>query len=99
MPLTYAQVEHIAALARLELDADELERYRQQLSSILDDFAQLQTVEVADDELSAPAASANVLTKSALRADQPQPGLELEAVLKNAPATQAGQFLVPAVFD
>ena len=41
MTLTLEQVQHIANLARLELTAAELARYRDQLSAILDYFQQL----------------------------------------------------------
>ena len=36
MPLTLAQVEHAAELARLNLTVEEKERYREQLSAILE---------------------------------------------------------------
>ena len=42
MTLTLKEVEHIALLARLELDAEEKTRYQKQLSDILDYVAQLQ---------------------------------------------------------
>jgi len=35
MPLSIEEVEHIAMLARLELSAEEKNRYRQQLSAII----------------------------------------------------------------
>ncbi len=45
MPLTLEEVQHIAELARLQLSSEELERYRGQLSSILDHVAQLQKLD------------------------------------------------------
>ena len=41
MPLTTKEVIHIARLARLNLTPEEIERYREQLSAILDHVAQL----------------------------------------------------------
>jgi len=45
MSLTLKEVEHIAELARLELSAEEKERYRQQLSAILDYARSLQSLD------------------------------------------------------
>ncbi len=42
--VTQEDIEHIADLARLEIEADELEMYRTQLGSILDYVAKLQAV-------------------------------------------------------
>ena len=36
MKLTRAEVEHVAHLARLDLTNDEIERYREQLSAVLE---------------------------------------------------------------
>ena len=47
MRLTLKEVEHIALLARLELTAEEKERYRQQLSHILEHVAQLQKLDTS----------------------------------------------------
>jgi len=94
MTLTIEQVEHIAELARLELTNDEKIRYRGQLSDILEYFQQLQSVNT--DDIS-PMSSLAV-DRSPLRADEPLPGLEREALLKNAPETEKHQFRVPPVF-
>ena len=47
MSLTLEEVEHIAELARLELTDEEKERYRQQLSAILDYVARLQALDTS----------------------------------------------------
>lgn len=94
MSISLEEVQHIAALARLALEPEELESYRQQLARILEYFEQLQTIEPdtagAGDKLEQPVQ---------LRADQPYPGLNLEALMQNAPEMQAGQFRVPPVFE
>ena len=95
MSLTEEQVRHIANLARLELPEDELNRYRGQLSAILEFFQQLNRV---DTEGILPTSSGFDL-QSALRKDGIQPGLAVEDLLKNAPETTAQQFRVPPVFD
>ena len=95
MTLTHEQIQHIANLARLELTEDELARYRGQLSSILDHFQQLQTL---DTENIPPTASVSV-EQSPLRADESRPGLSLEELLQNAPESEQRQFRVPPVFE
>jgi aspartyl-tRNA(Asn)/glutamyl-tRNA(Gln) amidotransferase subunit C len=95
MALTREQVQHIANLARLELSDEELERYRQQLSAILDYFEQLQTI---DTEKIPPTTGISAVEAN-LRADEPQTSLDVEELLQNAPKQEARQFKVPPVFD
>ena len=93
--LTLAEVEHIADLARLDLTAEEKERFRQQLSAILDYAARLQTL----DTSGIPPTSSVLPPRSALRPDLPAPGLSTDQVLLNAPRVEANQFRVPPVMD
>lgn len=95
MTLTIAEVEHIANLARLRLTPEEKERYRQQLSAILDYAARLQVLDTSE----IPPTSSVLPQRSVLRPDQPQPGLTQEELLRNAPATEAKQFRVPPVLE
>jgi aspartyl-tRNA(Asn)/glutamyl-tRNA(Gln) amidotransferase subunit C len=95
MPLTLKEVEHIADLARLELTDEEKARYREQLSAILDYVAQLREL----DTTGIPPTSSVLPPRSALREDEPRPGLSLEELLRNAPDTEAGQFRVPPVLE
>jgi aspartyl-tRNA(Asn)/glutamyl-tRNA(Gln) amidotransferase subunit C len=95
MPLTLQDVQHIAELARLELTPAELERYREQLSDILDYAARLQALDTAG----IPPTSAVLPAHSTLRPDEAQPGLERDALLRNAPRAEDGQFRVPPVLE
>jgi aspartyl-tRNA(Asn)/glutamyl-tRNA(Gln) amidotransferase subunit C len=95
MTLTTAQVEHIAQLARLKLTVQEIERYRQQLSAILDYADRLQAL----DSSSIPPTSSVLPDRSVLREDKARPGLSLEELLRNAPEKENGQFRVPPVLD
>jgi aspartyl-tRNA(Asn)/glutamyl-tRNA(Gln) amidotransferase subunit C len=95
MTLTREEVEHIAALARLDLSADEIERYRKQLSDILDYAARLQGVDTS--QVSPTASLLTAVTP--LREDVARPGLTREQLLANAPDTDAGQFRVPPVLE
>lgn len=95
MTLSLSEVEHIARLARLDLTDDEKERYRQQLSAILDYIAQLQEL----DTQAIPPTSSVLPPRSVLRPDQARPGLTPTDLLANAPQVEAGQFRVPPVLD
>jgi aspartyl-tRNA(Asn)/glutamyl-tRNA(Gln) amidotransferase subunit C len=95
MSLTKAEVQHIATLARLELTAEEIERYREQLSAILDHVASLQQL----DTTSVPPMSAVFGGDSRLRDDEARPSLPPEQILGNTPHKEDGQFKIPPVFE
>ncbi len=101
MALTLKEVEHIARLARLHLTDEEKERYRQQLSAILEYAARLQTLDTAAilPMTSTLSGSAATEGESALRPDVPRLGLELADLLRNAPDTAEEQFRVPPVLE
>ncbi len=91
--LTMAEVERIAALARLALTDDEKTLYAAQLTRILDyarQVADLETAGIAPTAGLTPAASG-------LRADVPHTPLGPDAALQNAPDPSAGLFRVPKV--
>ncbi|MDH3942994.1 MAG: Asp-tRNA(Asn)/Glu-tRNA(Gln) amidotransferase subunit GatC [Anaerolineae bacterium] len=95
MSLTREEVEHIAHLARLELTQDELDRYQQQLSSILEHVSNLQAL---DTETTEPMSSI-IIEHSRLREDNPGECLTEEELLRNAPDSVENQFRVPPVLD
>ena len=95
MTLTLQEVEHIAELARLQLSPAEKERYRQQLSAILEHFEQLQQLDTASIE---PTATVLPL-RSVMRADEASLDWPREDILANAPAAEDGCFEVPAVLE
>ena len=98
MSLTLSEVEHIAELARLELTDEEKQRFRQQLSEILEYAARLQSIDTS--ALSLPSAVTPAAPgRSVLRSDVPGPSLELKEVLANAPQAEGGQFRVPPVLE
>ena len=80
-------------LARLGLEAGDVEFYADQLSGILAHIDRLQQV---DTEHIAPTAQV-VEIASRLREDDPRPSLTQEEALANASATVDGFFRVPAI--
>ncbi len=95
MAIDRKTVEHVARLARLDLTADEIERYRQQLGAILDYIAKLEKLDVAGVEPLAHAADA----ANVFREDRPRPGLSPDEALKNAPERSGDFFVVPKVVE
>ncbi|HCE16444.1 MAG TPA: Asp-tRNA(Asn)/Glu-tRNA(Gln) amidotransferase GatCAB subunit C [Anaerolinea thermolimosa] len=95
MSLTRAEVEHIARLARLELTEEELSRFSEQLSSILDYAARLREI----DTSTIPPTASVLDTGLPLREDVPAPSLDVTAVLRNAPQVEDHQFRVPPVLE
>ena len=92
--LSPADVDRIAALARLELTDEERARFATQLSAILAYADQVQQAETSALEADAAAPG-----DSRMRADTLLPSLDRDAVLAQAPAADrtAGLFKVPRV--
>lgn len=82
-----ARIDHVAALARLELDEAERARFAPEFARVLAAFEALTRVPDA-------AAGAHEL-EPRTRPDVPQPPLAREVLLAAAPATEDGFFLVP----
>lgn len=93
--LTLAEIEHIAALARLRLTDAEKALYRRQLSAVLDYMAKLRELDTAQIE---PTATVLPL-RSVLRPDEVRPSLPPAELLANAPSAEAGMFRVPPVLE
>ena len=95
MSLTIEEVQHIANLASLDLTEDELRLYRKQLSTILEYFQQLESLDTKDIPPTANV-SAN---QNPLRVDQPGPCLSPDELLHNAPQKDDHLFQVPPIFE
>lgn len=93
--LTRADVEHVARLARLALDDEELEQFTRELGVILDHAARVAELDTRDVPPTAhPQPLVNVL-----RPDLPQASLDRDEVLAMAPSVEDGRFRVPRILD
>lgn len=93
--ITRSEVEHIAALARLALPEEDLERMTRELGAILQYVQQLEELDTTGIE-----PTAQVLTDLWVpRPDDPRPGLVREAVLEQSPSSAHDGFDVPAFVD
>jgi aspartyl-tRNA(Asn)/glutamyl-tRNA(Gln) amidotransferase subunit C len=95
MKITPRDVEHVAALARLKIEEDEIEIFTGQMNSILEYFETLQN---ADTDNVQPATHA-VTLNNAFRNDKTVKSLELQKVLGNAPDAEKGCFKVPKIIE
>jgi aspartyl-tRNA(Asn)/glutamyl-tRNA(Gln) amidotransferase subunit C len=91
--LTRRDVEHVAHLARLGLDEDELSRLEGQLNHILDQYAVL--AELDTDHI--PPTAQTIELENILRDDETRPGLAADEVLGLAPQRSGEYFLVPPI--
>ena len=95
MHLTQEEVRNVAELAKLRLTEAEVRQYAAQLSAILDYAERIQEV----DTSSVPPTPYVLGLENVMRDDEPQPGLDNEAALSNAPDSANGFFRVRAVFE
>jgi aspartyl-tRNA(Asn)/glutamyl-tRNA(Gln) amidotransferase subunit C len=91
--ISLEQVRHVAKLARLALDEQQIQKHARQLESILEYVAKIQEVDVTGVE---PMAHA-VPLHNVLREDVAGPALPIEEVLKIAPQADGRFFKVPKV--
>jgi len=91
--ITRADVENVAALARLHLTDDELARMEGQLSRILEAIEVLRDV---DTSHVGPTASVLAL-ENVMRPDDPEDGISRDAALANAPVREGDHLRVPLI--
>lgn len=95
MKLSREEVLHISALCRMNLSDDEVERFRSQLSNILDNFEILQQV----DTTNVPPTAYPIPLSNVTRDDESSPSYRQSDILANAPRQEDGQFRVRAVLE
>jgi len=93
MKITKDEVLYVADLARLDLDAEMIDKFAGQIGTILDYVDKLNEV---DTDGVRPTSHAISLT-NAFREDEQIDHLEREKVLANAPEKEDGNFIVPKV--
>lgn len=92
-PLTAKETAHVAKLARLAVPPERLEAMRAQLAGVLGHVAKLKAVDVEGVEpMTTPFTQMNRLDP-----DEPGPCLDIQEVLRNAPAVEGRYLAVPKV--
>ena len=91
MAISSDEVLHVARLARLELTDDEVERFREQLSAILDAVSKVSELDLGD----VPPTSHPLEIANAWAEDEPHECLGLDEVFANAPDRDGDLFRTP----
>jgi aspartyl-tRNA(Asn)/glutamyl-tRNA(Gln) amidotransferase subunit C len=92
MAISREEVLHVARLAYLELSEEEVSRFQEQLSEILDAISKVAELDLSD----VPPTSHPLEVANAWREDEPRPCLPLDEVFANAPDRDDGFFRSPS---
>ena len=95
MKLSREEVLHIALLARLGLTEAEVDRFREQLSDILENFEVLQQV----DTSGVPPTAQSITLQNVVKSDDVADSLPQAQVLANAPRRDGEFFRVRPVLE
>mgnify|MGYP001811951044 CR=1 FL=1 len=95
MALSTQDISNIAKLAKLQINEDELDQYKQDLSRILEFVEQMNQANVDNIE---PMAHPQDMMQT-LRADEVVEVNQREKFQQIAPSTQDGLYLVPKVIE
>lgn len=87
------EVARVAALARIDLRPEELDRLAGELDVIVDAIAKVSEVATPD----VPATSHPLPLTNVFRDDVPVPALPVADVLAGAPSAEDGRFAVPQI--
>lgn len=95
MAITREEVRHVATLFRLGLSEEDIARFQEQLSQIIDYFQILQQVDTEGVEPT----SHTLPLENVMREDEPQPSFPPDEILANAPFREDDFFRVRAVLE
>jgi aspartyl-tRNA(Asn)/glutamyl-tRNA(Gln) amidotransferase subunit C len=88
-----AEVAHVARLARLDVTEDELAMFTEQLGAVLDHAADVEALDTAG----VPPTAHPLPLHNVFRPDVPQPSLNRQEVLAEAPDVEDNRFRVPRI--
>ena len=95
MKLSQEEVKHISQLARLGLDDSDIEKFRSQLSNILDNFEILKQIDTSN----LPPTTQSITLQNVYRPDKATRSYPLEEILANAPQCENDFFKIKAVLE
>lgn len=93
--ITREEVEHVANLARLEFNEEEIAEFTHQLGRILDYIGKLNEL----DTTVVPPTSHVLPLHNVQKADDAHPSYDRAVVLDTAPSAEKGYFEVPKVIE
>jgi aspartyl-tRNA(Asn)/glutamyl-tRNA(Gln) amidotransferase subunit C len=89
--ITKEEVLHVARLARLELTDDEVAKFQEQLSDILEAVSKVSELDLSD----VPPTAHPLEIANAWAEDEPRDSLSLDDVFANAPDREDDHFRTP----
>ena len=93
MNIDKEQIKHIADLANLTISDDELEKYTQEMSSIVGFANELNELDTENVDI-----TTSILGEyNIFREDELKESFDNSELLKNAPESQDGMFKIPKV--
>jgi len=95
MKISREEVLYIARLARLGLSEDDVKKFSEQLSNLLEHFEMLQQVDTSGI---APTAQ-SISLQNVMKPDEVTPSLPQSEILDNAPQRDGNLFKVKAVLE
>jgi aspartyl-tRNA(Asn)/glutamyl-tRNA(Gln) amidotransferase subunit C len=95
MKLSREEVQHIALLARLGLSEAEIEKFRIQLSDILEQFEILKQLDTTD----LPPTAQSIVLQNVLRPDEARASYPVKDIMGNAPQREGNSFKTRAVLE
>ena len=92
-PISEADVAKVARLARLDIDAEHVQHFTEQLVKVMGHFTDIDALDLDDVEpMTQPYPLVNVM-----REDVELPTLDTDEVLAAAPAAEERRFRVPPI--
>lgn len=95
MKLSREEVQHIALLARLGLSEAEIEKFKLQLSDILENFEILEQADTSN----LPPTAQSIALQNVLRPDEATASYPVEDIVANAPQQDENCFKTRAVLE
>jgi aspartyl-tRNA(Asn)/glutamyl-tRNA(Gln) amidotransferase subunit C len=95
MKLSREEVQHIALLARLGLSEAEIEKFKLQLSDILENFEILEQADTSN----LPPTTQSIALQNVLRPDEARASYPVEDIVANAPQQDENCFKTRAVLE
>ena len=93
--ITTEEVKHVAALARLEFNEEDIQQFAHQLARIIDYIGKLNELDTTD----VPPTSHVLPIRNIVKADAAKPSNPRDDFLEGAPSAQEGYFEVPKVIE
>lgn len=95
MAISEEQAKHVAKLAKLAFQPEELHEFTAQLGKIID---MVELLEEVDTE-GVPFTSNVVETVNVMRPDRAEAGMSRDDLMRNVPEAEDGFIKVPAIID